>query len=213
MRARHVMSAIGLIAIAGCSGPAPAQVIVNTPAPVATPVLPTCAEVFKPGQVVTSYDEQAGCTNKQGSIQFIGAHDCADGTKLWSVDATTGAPAGYARQGQPFRVVKGDIAASKGYKKAYQACQNKPAAAGSREHTMDVEQTTEATAVVAGVKVTTTADLRATTPATPATPAIPATPGKKQPDSVPPAERTPYPGGEWANAPQTPPTGEIVDPG
>jgi hypothetical protein len=128
MRVSHVMGAIALAALAGCSSPAPAE----TAAPKASAAtvesqaaaLPACSDVFVPDKVVAGFDDQTGCTNKDGAVQFVGAMDCGDGTKLWSVDASTGAPTGYGRQGQAFRAVKGEVAADKEYKKAFEACMN-----------------------------------------------------------------------------------------
>jgi hypothetical protein len=134
MRVSHVIGLIALAALAGCSSPAPAEVAAPE-ASVATvesqSALPACSEVFVPGKPVTGFDDQTGCTNKQGTVQIIGAVDCADGTKLWPVDATTGAPAGYGRAGMAYRVVTGEVAADKEYKKAYEECVNAKPAAGS----------------------------------------------------------------------------------
>jgi hypothetical protein len=134
MRVSHVIGAIALAALAGCSSPAPA----DDAAPKASAVtvesqaaLPACSEVFVPEKPVTGFDDQTGCTNKEGAVQFIAGIDCPDGTKLWPVDASTGAPAGFGRAGQAYRLVKGEVAADKEYKQAYEECVNaKPASAG-----------------------------------------------------------------------------------
>ncbi|GIF40782.1 hypothetical protein [Actinoplanes xinjiangensis] len=125
MRARHVLGAIALSALAGCSSSAPADKAAP-PAPEATLASPgavrACSDVFVPDQPVTGFDEQKGCTDKAGTVQFIGAVECADGTKLWPVDAATGAPAGFGREGTAYRVVTGEVAADKTYKAAYEEC-------------------------------------------------------------------------------------------
>ncbi|MEU8662141.1 hypothetical protein, partial [Actinoplanes philippinensis] len=93
-----------------------------TAASQAAGALPVCGEVFVPDQKVSGFDEQKGCTGKDGTVQFIGAIECSDGTKLWPVDASTGAPTGYGREGQVYRVVKGEVQADNGYKQAYEEC-------------------------------------------------------------------------------------------
>jgi hypothetical protein len=135
MRVSHVLGAVALAALAGCSSPAPAETAAPK-APAASAespaaALPACSDVFVPDKVVAGFDDQTGCTNKEGAVQFVGAMDCGDGTKLWSVDASTGAPTGYGRQGQAYRTVKGEVATDKEYKKVFEACMNAtPASAG-----------------------------------------------------------------------------------
>jgi hypothetical protein len=121
MGARHVVMAAALVsALTGCSSP-PSQATPN--APIAqSPDLPACATVFQPGKVVDKAQATAGCTSPSGSVQVAGFSDCKDGTVLWQVDATTGAPAGFAREGQPYQTVEGEAAADPGYNKAYEAC-------------------------------------------------------------------------------------------
>lgn len=135
MRAGHVIGAFALVALAGCSSPAPADDAAAPKASAATvesqAAMPACSDVFVPDKPVTGFDDQTGCANKEGVVQSIAAIDCPDGTRLWPVDATTGAPAGYWRQGQVFRVVKGEITTDKDYKEAYESCVNAPPAAGS----------------------------------------------------------------------------------
>ena len=139
MRARHVLGAVAIAALAGCSSPAPAETA--APAPEATVAsqgaaassgaVRTCSDVFVPDKPVVGFDDQTGCTNKEGTVQFIGAIECSDGTKLWPVDASTGAPAGFGREGTPFRVVTGEVAADKNYKAAYEECVGDDSAATS----------------------------------------------------------------------------------
>jgi hypothetical protein len=125
MRVRHVLGAVAVAALAGCSSPAPAE----TAAPVAPEAtvasqgaVRACSDVFVPDKPVTGFNAETGCTNKEGAVQFIGVIDCSDGTKLWSADAATGAPAGYAREGAAYHTITGDVAADKGYKQAYEDC-------------------------------------------------------------------------------------------
>ncbi|WP_433793792.1 hypothetical protein [Actinoplanes sp. CA-252034] len=130
------MGAVALAALAGCSSPAPAEEGAAPAKPEATAAsqaaaLPVCGEVFVPDKPVNGFDEQTGCTGKDGTVQFIGAIECGDGTKLWPVDASTGAPTGYGREGQAYRVVKGEVQADNGYKQAYEDCMKEaPASAG-----------------------------------------------------------------------------------
>ncbi|BEL09468.1 hypothetical protein Q0Z83_076590 [Actinoplanes sichuanensis] len=125
MKVRHVLGAVALAALSGCSSPAPAETAAPA-APEAIAVSPgaprACSDVFVPDKPVVGFNAETGCTNKDGTLQFIGVIDCADGTKLWPVDAATGAPAGYAREDTAYKVVTGEVAADKGYKQAYEEC-------------------------------------------------------------------------------------------
>lgn len=209
MRARHVMGIALLAAIGGCSSPEP-QVTVNAPVE-KTAAPPACSEVFVPGQTVDKTKLTAGCLSPSGTTVMVGFFDCTDGTVLWQVDATSGAPAGYAREGKPYKTVKGDGAADAGYKKAYAACHNdKPAAAGTprpgrsaapaeqpdqEESSVDIKVTTEPTngGPVKAAPVSTTIEVKPKT----------TTPAKADAEPEPTAELTPVPGGEWAHSPRT----------
>lgn len=132
MKVRHVLGAVAVITLSGCSSPAPAETAApaapeaaaaSAGAAAASPgVMRLCSDVFVPDKPVVGFNAETGCTNKAGAVQFIGVVDCADGTKLWPVDAATGAPAGYAREGNAYQVVTGEVAADKGYKQAYETC-------------------------------------------------------------------------------------------
>jgi hypothetical protein len=140
MRARHVVGAlISAVTVAGCSNtqstePAGQPVSPLESAAAAASALPTCSEVFVPGHAVDEKKALAGCLSKRGVVQGIGFFECNDGTVLFQVDASTGAPNGYGFGGKKYVTVKGESAADKGYKKAYQACHSdKPAAARNTE--------------------------------------------------------------------------------
>lgn len=120
MGARHVLLGALVSALAGCSASAPSGAAAV--APVSQPALPACREVFVPGKVVDKAKAAGGCTSPSGTLVAVGAFDCSDGQVLWQVDASTGAPAGYAHEGKPYVTVKGDAAADPGYKRAYNAC-------------------------------------------------------------------------------------------
>lgn len=116
---RASMALAAVLLAAGCSStpdPAPPAAAPTTPS------LPRCAEVFKPGQVIDKAKASAGCTDPDGGVQAVGNFRCADGTHLWQVDGTTGATAGYGRDGKAYKAVTGDVAADPGYKKAYASC-------------------------------------------------------------------------------------------
>lgn len=190
MRARHVMGvAITLGALAGCSSPAaspapaPGQVTVNQPAETA-PALPECAEVFVPGKPVDGALALAGCTNPAGTVQAIGGHDCQNGGKLWQVDANSGAPAGYGFEGKKYVAVKGETAADRGYKRAYDACMSdKPAAQPTSVKPADrvkVPETGKAVEVAVGSAPSATTVRTASEPTTP-------------PEQEPEREREPEP--------------------
>jgi hypothetical protein len=118
------LAAAAVVVLGGCSKAEPAKTTANVPvapasAPAAAP--PACKDVFQPGKLVDKEKAKAGCSSPSGTALMLASLDCTDGTVLWQVDASSGAPAGYVREGQPYQVVK-DAAAEAGYKKAYQAC-------------------------------------------------------------------------------------------
>ncbi|MEU4238857.1 hypothetical protein [Actinoplanes sp. NPDC026619] len=121
MRARHVIGVVAVIGLGACSSPAPAKVAAKAPTAQAA-ALPPCKDVFVVGKPVDKAKATAGCTSPSGGEVQIGAIDCTDATALWQVDASTGAPAGYARDGQTYQLVKGEIASDAAYKKAYESC-------------------------------------------------------------------------------------------
>ncbi|GIE29973.1 hypothetical protein Ait01nite_030180 [Actinoplanes italicus] len=86
------------------------------------PALPACSEVFIPGKTVDEKKALAGCLSTRGQVVAVGFFECQDGGVLFQVDASTGAPGGYGFGGKPYRVVTGEAAADKGYKKAYNTC-------------------------------------------------------------------------------------------
>ncbi|MEV6297841.1 hypothetical protein AB0M02_00375 [Actinoplanes sp. NPDC051861] len=200
------MAALAL-STTGCGTEDPAPVVTEAaPAASQPPPPPACADVFIPGKVVDKAKASAGCMSPSGTIQAVGAHSCTDGTVLWQVDATTGAKAGYAREGKPYRVVKGDVAADRSYKKTYNACVSDQPAKARSENTVGIEAGKKSPAVA--VEVTAGAgrahvSVVTTTPATPTEPADPPA-GEEQ---IP----TPFPGGEWANAPKPTATVELTE--
>jgi hypothetical protein len=201
---------VAALALTGCSGPdpAPGPATINTPLAESAPALPTCAEVFVPGKPVDEQLARAGCLSARGQVVAVGFFECQDGGILFQVDASTGAPNGYGLGGKPYRVVKGESAANRGYKKAYQACMSadQPTAAGRSEARMSTKPPTAAAVEVTAGPGAGGVVVSVTTPA----PVTPTTPG----NGPTPVEevRIPVPGGEWANAPKTPAT-STVDPG
>ncbi|WIM97853.1 hypothetical protein ACTOB_001407 [Actinoplanes oblitus] len=83
---------------------------------------PACAEVFVPGNVIDASKLKDGCKDASGGIQFVGASNCADGSVLYQVDASTGAPAGWGVGGKKYRAAKGEVAADPAYGKAVRDC-------------------------------------------------------------------------------------------
>jgi hypothetical protein len=83
--------------------------------------LPACKDVFVPGKVVDAKKALDGCKGPAGDLRVIGYFDCADGRKLFQVDANTGAAAGWGFGGAKYRTAK-EAASDPEYGKAYQSC-------------------------------------------------------------------------------------------
>lgn len=211
MRARHVMGfAIALGTLAGCSSPdpatAPGPVTVNQPVESA-PVLPACAEVFVPGKPVEGALALAGCTNPAGTVQVIGGHDCQDGGKLWQVDASSGAPAGFGFEGKKYVAVKGEVAADRGYKRAYDACMSDKPAKTSPSASVKPASAREAAQTGTAVEVA-VASPSATTVRTVSEPTTP-----PQPEPEPEPSATPQEPVIGGGVPRTAQPSSTVDPG
>jgi hypothetical protein len=129
---RALPAAVLLFALAGCgddpsdasgdggTGPAGGTM----PAFASQPPRPKCADVFVPGKVIRYSVEQAsvGCLDPDGGVQIVGSQRCADGGRLYTVDASTGAARGWGRDGEPYHAVGGEVASDPGFGKAYDAC-------------------------------------------------------------------------------------------
>lgn len=83
--------------------------------------LPRCSEVFVPGEPIDDEAARAGCRDASGDVQIVGSFDCADGRRLWQVDASTGAPAGWGFSGEKYKA-SDDPANDPEYAKAYASC-------------------------------------------------------------------------------------------
>ncbi len=128
---RALPAAVLLFALAACgddpegpSGGAAGPAGATVPAGASQPPRPKCAEVFVPGKVINYTAERAsvGCVDPDGGVQIIGSHRCADGGRLYTVDASTGAARGWGRNGEVFHAVSGEVAADPAFGKAYDAC-------------------------------------------------------------------------------------------
>lgn len=104
-----------LFAVTGCSGGSVSPAAAPTP-----PALPKCSEMFKVGQKIDAEKAKAGCTDPDGGQQFAGSFRCNDGRRLWQVDASTGAAAGWGFGGDTYRATK--AGKDPAYAKAYNAC-------------------------------------------------------------------------------------------
>ena len=119
------LAAGALVVLGGCSKAESAKAAANVPvaqksAPAAAP--PACKDLFQPGKLVDKAQANAGCSTPSGTALMLASLNCADGTMFWQVEASSGAPAGYVREGKPYQAVKGDGTTDAGYKKAYEAC-------------------------------------------------------------------------------------------
>jgi hypothetical protein len=74
-----------------------------------------------PGEKIEGKKAAAGCPDPTGGTQFLGFFTCADGRLLFSVDAHTGAPAGWGCGGSRFHP-SDEPAADPAYGKAYGSC-------------------------------------------------------------------------------------------
>jgi len=83
--------------------------------------LPKCDEVFAPGKVIDDAKAAGGCLGPDGGMQAVGSFRCGDGRRLWQVDASTGAKAGWGFGGAKF-VASADSASDPAYKRAYEDC-------------------------------------------------------------------------------------------
>lgn len=83
--------------------------------------LPACSAVFKPGKVIDEELAASGCLDKAGATQIVGSFNCSDGGRLFQVDATSGATAGYGFGGEKFRATA-DAADDPEYSNALQSC-------------------------------------------------------------------------------------------
>lgn len=88
---------------------------------VSTSVLPLCAEVFRPGQVIDQAKAEAGCLDSRGGVRMLAAFACEDGRSLWQVDASTGTAAGWGFGGERY-VPSPDAASDPAYAAAYEQC-------------------------------------------------------------------------------------------
>ena len=127
MRALHIfgLAAGALVVLGGCSqaeSAKPAADVTVAQTSASTAALPACKDVFQPGKLVDKQQATAGCTSPSGTALMLASLNCTDGTMLWQVEASSGAPAGFVREGKPYQVVKADGAADATYQKAYQAC-------------------------------------------------------------------------------------------
>jgi hypothetical protein len=83
--------------------------------------MPTCKELYQPGKVIDEKKALAGCMGPRNVISAGSFFNCADGSALFSVDADSGAPAGWGFGGKKFHAAK-EPAADPAYGKAYTAC-------------------------------------------------------------------------------------------
>lgn len=132
----HSAALLVVLALAGCGGDEPEpgnSAAPETPQPsvsassvAAGSAVPSCATVFADGQVPAIPDpqraDQAQCLNPEGTTVILSGTKCADGTYLYSVDASSGAPAGWYTAGKAYNVVK-DLTTDPGYNAAYTKCQ------------------------------------------------------------------------------------------
>ncbi len=82
--------------------------------------LPSCAAMFVPGQTVQLGN--AACTGSHGEVIAIPWHSCTRARRLATVDAATGAPAGFAFDGGPFTAASGELAADPRFADALDDC-------------------------------------------------------------------------------------------
>jgi hypothetical protein len=82
---------------------------------------PACAEVFVPGEVIDTEQALAPCRDPDGGLKAVGNFRCADGRRLFQVDANTGARAGWGFGGTAYRETA-DAASDRDYAAAYRAC-------------------------------------------------------------------------------------------
>lgn len=117
---RLLLAACTIAVLAGCSTPA-----TNTPAApdTVTAKAPACADTIHDGQPVTGLDDtQPQCLDPDGGLVILAAQRCADGTRLVTVPATSGAHEGWYLTGQRYHAVN-DVPKDTGYAAAYTACQ------------------------------------------------------------------------------------------
>lgn len=209
MRARHVMSAVALVALAGCSSsPAPADPAADTvkvleSAAAAQAALPLCSDVFVPGKPVDEKLALAGCKSKRGVFQSVAFFECQDGGILFQIDASTGAPNGYGFGGKPYQAVEGDSAADKGYKKAYHACQSNEPAVARTDRSSTV---TEGQPAVEPVTTTSSSTVGQADTGRAVAETTAQEPAADQPETEPTTEEVPVPGGEWRLHPSPSPS-------
>lgn len=130
MNLRGTISVLGAaLVLAACSSGAEVTtaaqpVAVQSLASVAASVAaaPKCVDVFRAGAKVVVKGTQVDCLDPDGTLVITPVQRCADGTHLGSIEATSGAPRGYFVAPGPFVVVKGELAADKGYGSAYTKC-------------------------------------------------------------------------------------------
>lgn len=96
---------------------------VNVPSGLAQPSAPACAEVFVPGKTVDIKGADFACKDPDGTVNFLTSWRCNDGKHLWQVDASSGPPAGYGFEGEPYqKAASNDVANDPGYGRAYDRC-------------------------------------------------------------------------------------------
>ncbi len=78
-------------------------------------------EVFVPGEVIDTEQALAPCRDPDGGLKAVGNFRCADGRRLFQVDANTGARAGWGFGGTAYRETA-DAASDRDYAAAYRAC-------------------------------------------------------------------------------------------
>lgn len=95
---------------------------INKPAASASPspAWPRCSDVFQPGKKIRVSGDT--CTTASGGVYPMIPFDCADGGKLYQVDADSGAPAGWGRAGGTYVAARGDVNSDPKAAEAMQKC-------------------------------------------------------------------------------------------
>jgi hypothetical protein len=82
---------------------------------------PSCDAVFVPGEEIDTDRALAPCRDPAGGLVAVGNFRCSDGRRLFQVDASTGAPAGWGFGGAAYRETA-DAASDPAYAAAYSEC-------------------------------------------------------------------------------------------
>lgn len=96
----------------------------GAPVAASTAGTPRCTDMFVPDKPVNLGD--ARCLGQFGEPRAIGWHACTRARRLATVDATTGAPAGFAFDGQRYVAVEGELAADPRFAAAMDDCFDTP---------------------------------------------------------------------------------------